>query len=559
MKNFLPVKYSISRNLFSASFDESIIGALSNAPLPGVSVGVVKDGQDIDFRSYGVSRYDSENFEMSRPVNETTVFPIGDLSKSFTGLSVMQLFRDGKVDLDAPFQTYLPTVKISSSKPVTIRHLLSHTSGLKEFRGISDIVGLIWGSKVPSGQLKEYYEKSPMSSAGIPGEIYLKSHHNFGLLTVLVQELSNLEIREYFQRNIFNPLDMKQTDLILQDQMRNNLSDAFKMGGSGAKLLKQAVSGPVKSAQGGYSCMEDLCKFIGALADPVKYGKGVVDEKMLDEMFKPAYRVDSSLPGQALSLNVQQVCWTPSASDSSKTPMEEEVGYLTAGQGMSWAGFQAAFVVSRKLKTGVAVLSNCGTHNYEVSAITSKVMKDAVSHWKMEGPKNSDEKVTAVQKALGAGGFDQAALWPKLCGFYQLPLNQLSSARLMWLLGGELQVYQVRGEKLEIRAIFGPLSTNLFRTGKGIHISPQNAKNPFNYMINTPNVIFSTPVRGTSELFFDVEKDLLYLGMITLHKRPAYMSLWYPLMAVVGFAGYKMIGKARAFDILSQATLLAPP
>ncbi|CAM9160854.1 unnamed protein product, partial [Heterosigma akashiwo] len=89
---------------------------------PGVSVGIIKPGEvEPIFRSYGVARYNTENMEMSMPVSEHTIFPIGSISKNFTALSIMQLVQQGRIELDAPIATYLPTVKINSSSPITIR------------------------------------------------------------------------------------------------------------------------------------------------------------------------------------------------------------------------------------------------------------------------------------------------------------------------------------------------------------------------------------------------------------------------------------------------------
>jgi len=177
----------------------------------------------------------------------------------------------------------------------------------------------------------------------------------------------------------------------------------------------------------------------------------------------------------------------------------------------------------------------------------------------MTAPSKIDSKTVALQRALNSSKMDQAALWPKICGFYQLPLAQLLSPRLLWLMGGELQVYQFRGQHLELRSLFGPLATNWMRTGKGKPLAPADPNNPLHYTVaGTPNLVFSTPVRGQTDLRFDPENGLLHIGMITLVKRPFYLSIYYPFMAGVCFAGYKLIGKARAFDILSHATLLAP-
>jgi len=146
-------------------------------------------------------------------------------------------------------------------------------------------------------------------------------------------------------------------------------------------------------------------------------------------------------------------------------------------------------------------------------------------------------------------------LWPKLVGFYQVPRNQALSARLMWLLGGELQVYQLNG-KLMVRSLIGPLRSNLIRRGPGLSLKPADPNNPLNFTVVAPKLALATPARGTTDISFDPATGTLRIGLVTLESRPWYLSYRYPAMAGIIWFFYNLIGKGRAVDITTQLLIL---
>src|SRR5512147_1535366 len=96
--------------------------------IPGMAVAIVQGDQILFAKGYGEAA-------SGRPVTPQTQFYIGSVSKGFTALAIMQLVEQGKLELDAPVQKYLPWFKVAdpeASRQITIRHLLNHTSGLGE-------------------------------------------------------------------------------------------------------------------------------------------------------------------------------------------------------------------------------------------------------------------------------------------------------------------------------------------------------------------------------------------------------------------------------------------
>jgi len=102
---------------------------LNRRPAVGLALGVVRNGRLEFFHGHGVADIASK-----RPITEDTVFRIASITKTFTAIAVMQLYEQGRVDLDAPANDYLRAYRLIPAKasfgPATVRHLLTHTAGI---------------------------------------------------------------------------------------------------------------------------------------------------------------------------------------------------------------------------------------------------------------------------------------------------------------------------------------------------------------------------------------------------------------------------------------------
>ena len=119
-----------------AAIDAYVTEQMNNLGIPGMALGIVQDGQIVHLQGFGVA--DSSG----RAVTPQTPFFIGSVTKSFTALAVMQLVEAGKIDLDAPVQTYLPWFELAdkeASAKITVRNLLNHTSGISTKDGNRDL------------------------------------------------------------------------------------------------------------------------------------------------------------------------------------------------------------------------------------------------------------------------------------------------------------------------------------------------------------------------------------------------------------------------------------
>jgi CubicO group peptidase (beta-lactamase class C family) len=165
---------------------------LNRHPAVGLAVGVVRDGSVAFFHGHGLADIPSNT-----PVTERTVFRIGSITKTFTGIAVMQLWEQRLIDLDAPANAYLRAFKLipanAEHRPATVRQLLTHTAGLPQVvypsRAFRPILGetVKFGQRVPT--LAEFY-RGRLHLLAAPGTRHTYSNHGFATLGQIVEDVS---------------------------------------------------------------------------------------------------------------------------------------------------------------------------------------------------------------------------------------------------------------------------------------------------------------------------------------------------------------------------------
>jgi CubicO group peptidase (beta-lactamase class C family) len=146
-----------------------------------------------------------------RAMTPDTPFLIASLSKSITALGIMQLVEEGKINLDAPVQTYLPWFRVADeevSSKITVRHLLHQTSGFDERES--------YVRNLNTDSSDDALEKSirSLNTAELnftPGEAFEYTNTNYDILGLLIQTVSGQSYEEYIEEKIFAPLDMDQS------------------------------------------------------------------------------------------------------------------------------------------------------------------------------------------------------------------------------------------------------------------------------------------------------------------------------------------------------------
>lgn len=226
---------------------ESVVKPLlDQKKLVGSVVIVVKDNQVVHYKGYGQA-----NAEQNKPMEAHTIFRIMSQTKAITSLAIMQLFEQGKLDLDQKVSDFIPEFKnptvikefnakdssfttAPANREVTIRDLLTHTSGIDYSDiGSAQMKAIYAKAGVPSG-LGEFkfalldrmkiLGKLPLAHQ--PGEKFTYGL-NTDLLGCLVEVISGETLENYFQKNIFDPMGMKDTYFNLPAEKGNRLAGVY--------------------------------------------------------------------------------------------------------------------------------------------------------------------------------------------------------------------------------------------------------------------------------------------------------------------------------------------
>lgn len=180
--------------------DDLVTKTMAEQHIPGAAVAIVKNGRAIKIGTYGFA---SLEFDVAATPN--TVFEIGSVSKQMTAAAIMLLVEKGKVDLDAPISTYIPESPVSWSG-VKIRHLLTHTSGIKSYTSLEGFE--LWRRM----KRAEFVAKlAPYPLEFTPGEKNIYSNSAFNLLAYVIEAVSGQKYIDFMKTNIFVPLGMLHT------------------------------------------------------------------------------------------------------------------------------------------------------------------------------------------------------------------------------------------------------------------------------------------------------------------------------------------------------------
>ena len=182
-----------------APVEEFIIDEMSAAGVPGLAYAVVVDGEINTIDAYGVTKKGGES------VTAETPFQIGSISKSFTALAVMQLVEAEEVDLDSEVSQYLEHFSGRPAGAITVRQLLSHTSGFSTLQGNTSHADTTGGRDELALRVDGLAETEP---AGHPGERWEYSNANYQILGRLVEVVSGQDYQTFVTVNILEPVGM---------------------------------------------------------------------------------------------------------------------------------------------------------------------------------------------------------------------------------------------------------------------------------------------------------------------------------------------------------------
>jgi CubicO group peptidase (beta-lactamase class C family) len=183
---------------------DAVFSDYDSTVTPGCSLGVIQGGELVYARGYGMASLDH-----GVPLGPRSVFRIASTSKQFTAFAVQLLVDSGKVDLDADVRTYLPELPEYES-PVTVRQLIHHTSGYRDYLTLGDMAGLRDDDYYTDAEVLDLLTRQRELNFA-PNAEYLYSNSGYFLLGQIVLRASGKTLREFAAEQIFAPLGMRQT------------------------------------------------------------------------------------------------------------------------------------------------------------------------------------------------------------------------------------------------------------------------------------------------------------------------------------------------------------
>ena len=250
---------------------------------PGASVMVIKNREVLFAKVYGLA-----DVERKIPCATDTNFRLASVTKQFTAMAIMILAERKKLSLDEALTDLFPEFP-SYGKGITVRHLLSHTSGLIDYEDV-----------IPKGTEIPVLDRDVLrllmrqdKTAFPPGSKFRYSNSAYALLALIVEARSGRTFAQFLQQNIFAPLKMRNTLAYEQGlSVVPNRAFGYSPDGAAFKRTDQSLTSSVLGDGGIYSSVEDLYRWDQAL-----YTDKLVSSKMLKLAFAPAMAADHSNTG----------------------------------------------------------------------------------------------------------------------------------------------------------------------------------------------------------------------------------------------------------------------
>jgi D-alanyl-D-alanine carboxypeptidase len=345
---------------------------LADGSVAALSIGIQRRGEVVLAKGYGLA--DVEN---DVPATAETVYRIGSITKQFTAAAVMQLVEAGSIGIDDLMTEYLPDYPMQGHE-VTIRHLLTHTSGIEPYTGME-----AWRPKMrldlTDEELVAIFSSEPFNFE--PGERYRYNNSAFYLLGMIIGEASGEPYREYLNAHLFGPLGLTGSSYCDERPIIRRRAEGYEYV-DGELLNDEPLSMNQPGAAGALcSTVVDLLSWTSAL----RAGR-VVSPASYDLMTTPATLNDGSETSYGFGLGLGSLVGHPSVSH---------------GGGIN--GFSTMLAHYPNADLDVVVLSN--TPGAHVGRVSETIAKWALG---IELPAILDEPISAEEVAAYEGVYELA-------------------------------------------------------------------------------------------------------------------------------------------------------
>lgn len=260
----------VAQSEVAKKIDAYIKAEMARQHIPGFSLAIIKNGH-VQFRK----EYGFANLEHNVPIRPSTVFQSGSIGKQFTAAAIMLLVQDGRLSLDDELTKFFTDIPRSWNH-ITIRHLLSGTSGMASF---GDEVNL--HSEYSEEQFLEFAKKSPLGFAA--GSDWNYSNIAYVTLGILIHKLTGKFYGDFLRERIFTPLGMRTARVMSETDIIPNRAAGYRLSEGQLKNQEWVSPSNNSTADGSlYLTIDDLVKWDAAL-----YTNFPLKQSILSEVFSP--------------------------------------------------------------------------------------------------------------------------------------------------------------------------------------------------------------------------------------------------------------------------------
>ena len=301
---------------------------------PGCALGVIKDGKLIYARGYGKA-----NLEHGIANGSKLVYDIGSTSKQFAAASILLLAQAGKLSLEDDVRKFIPELP-SYQKPILIRHLIHHTSGLRDYLTLFNLAGVNFDDTTTEADALKIIQRQRALNF-TPGDEWLYSNSGYFLLSIVIKRASGKSYPEFAKEHIFDPLGMKHT-LVLDNHKRIVPTRATGYAPNPKGGFQTEMSNFEQTGDGAVmTSVEDLLLWDQNFYEPKVGGKAFLDVMHAVGAFNDGKKHDYA----------------------SGLFIEEYKGLRKVSHGGSWAGYRSELLRFPDQKFSVVCLCNLGTVN----------------------------------------------------------------------------------------------------------------------------------------------------------------------------------------------------
>jgi CubicO group peptidase (beta-lactamase class C family) len=375
-----------------ASIDDFVNHEMARQRVPGLELGIYSRGRILLAKGYGMA-----NVELNVPVKPETLMQAGSVGKQFVSAAIMMLVEEGKISLDDSITKYFSDAP-AAWKPILIKNLLSHTSGLSEYESPDR-----WGPNGPfyfrldftEDELAKKTEALPIEWA--PGEKWDYCNTNYMLLGIIIHKITGMPYAEFLSERIFKPLGMTSTGVVSDRDILPNRAAGYQIDHNGELKNQPWVSPTFNSTADGtalYFNVLDLAKWDEAL-----YGTKLLKQSSLDRIWT-VYPLNGGKPNSA----GYGFAWLISVQD----------GHKRIEHGGAWQGFTCRISRYSDDSLTVVVLTNIeGSHSNPgvIAHVVAGLVNPALAVPKLGAIADNDPELAVRVKKL----LDEIAVGTDIC------------------------------------------------------------------------------------------------------------------------------------------------